>query len=426
MVDPKMLELSHLRGHPAPAAAGGHRSEEGGPGAALGGRRDGAPLRAARRGRACATSPATTSWWRAPKGDARALLEKKQEPAGRQAEEVRARSLVVGRGRRASREDEALARGEGGGAPPACHRRMAATRGARGLDPGGPPRSRTVGDPRRGRGRRRSCKKLPYIVVIIDEFADLMMVRQPRGRDLRGAAGAEGARRRHPPDAGDAAAVGRRDHRPHQGQLPHPHQLHAPHASPTRAPSSARWAPRRCSARATCCSCRPPARNMLRVHGAFVSETEIQRVVDFLKEQGKPVYDSGILKPREEDGRRRGATTSCRDELYDQAVAIVCEMRQASISMLQRRLRIGYNRAARMVERMERDGIVGPANGAKPREVLLRAARARCPGRAPPRAQSVPGCAAGRGAPPPRGRGRAPPRWRTRRPPAGAAPPRCR
>jgi S-DNA-T family DNA segregation ATPase FtsK/SpoIIIE len=60
------------------------------------------------------------------------------------------------------------------------------------------------------------------------------------------------------------------------------------------------------------------------------------------------------------------------DEMYDQAVAIVTETQQASISMVQRRLRVGYNRAARMIERMERDGVVGPADGAKPREVYAR------------------------------------------------------
>ncbi|HSY38523.1 MAG TPA: DNA translocase FtsK, partial [Polyangia bacterium] len=59
-----------------------------------------------------------------------------------------------------------------------------------------------------------------------------------------------------------------------------------------------------------------------------------------------------------------------RDDLYDQAVAIVCDTRQASVSYIQRRLQIGYNRSARMVEQMERDGIVGPTNGAKPRDVL--------------------------------------------------------
>ncbi len=78
-----------------------------------------------------------------------------------------------------------------------------------------------------------------------------------------------------------------------------------------------------------------------------------------------------ILKPREEEGEEGGAPVDdFHDELYDQAVAIVCETRQASVSYIQRRLQIGYNRAARMVERMEHDGIVGPTNGAKPRDVL--------------------------------------------------------
>jgi S-DNA-T family DNA segregation ATPase FtsK/SpoIIIE len=94
-------------------------------------------------------------------------------------------------------------------------------------------------------------------------------------------------------------------------------------------------------------------------------------VVDFLKKQAKPVYDMDILKPREEDAEEGGGPAdSFHDDLYDQAVAIVCDTRQASVSYIQRRLQIGYNRSARMVEQMERDGIVGPTNGAKPRDVL--------------------------------------------------------
>jgi S-DNA-T family DNA segregation ATPase FtsK/SpoIIIE len=107
-----------------------------------------------------------------------------------------------------------------------------------------------------------------------------------------------------------------------------------------------------------------------RIHGAFLSDNEVHRVVDFLKLQAKPVYDMDILKPREEEGEDGAPTNDFHDELYDQAVAIVCDTRQASVSYIQRRLQIGYNRAARMVEQMEHDGIVGPTNGAKPREVL--------------------------------------------------------
>ena len=108
-----------------------------------------------------------------------------------------------------------------------------------------------------------------------------------------------------------------------------------------------------------------------RIHGAFLGDEEVHRIVEHLKTQAKPVYDLDILKPRDEDGEEGGAPAEdFHDALYDQAIAIVCETRQASVSYIQRRLQIGYNRSARLVEQMERDGIVGPGNGAKPREVL--------------------------------------------------------
>ena len=108
-----------------------------------------------------------------------------------------------------------------------------------------------------------------------------------------------------------------------------------------------------------------------RIQGAFLSDDEIHRVVAMLKKQGKPVYDMNILTERAEDGEDGAESREeFSDPLYDQAVAIVCDTGQASVSFIQRRLQIGYNRSARMVEQMERDGIVGPANGIKPREVL--------------------------------------------------------
>src|SRR5947209_11459158 len=118
----------------------------------------------------------------------------------------------------------------------------------------------------------------------------------------------------------------------------------------------------------------PPATSTLtRVHGPYVDEKEIHAVVEHWKAQGAPVYDPNILKPRAEDGDGMPEDDHGPDELYDQAIAAVADMRFISISLLQRKLRVGYNRAARMIERMERDGIVGPADGAKPREVLIRA-----------------------------------------------------
>jgi DNA segregation ATPase FtsK/SpoIIIE, S-DNA-T family len=119
----------------------------------------------------------------------------------------------------------------------------------------------------------------------------------------------------------------------------------------------------------------PGSAKLRRLHGPFVSEAEIRRLTDFLREQGAPEYRMEILdtKPPGEEGGDFSAAE--RDEMYDEAVRIVMETNQASISMIQRRLRIGYNRAARMVELMEREGIVMPPDGAKPREVRLRSVK---------------------------------------------------
>ncbi|MBW2512086.1 MAG: DNA translocase FtsK 4TM domain-containing protein [Deltaproteobacteria bacterium] len=108
-----------------------------------------------------------------------------------------------------------------------------------------------------------------------------------------------------------------------------------------------------------------------RVHGAFVSEIEVQRVVDFLKKQGQPDYDKSILEtPPASDSSGNGDDDY--DEKWDEALAIIADTKQASISMLQRRLRLGYNRAARMIEKMEAEGIVGPSDGtSRPREVFI-------------------------------------------------------
>ncbi|MFO0549400.1 MAG: DNA translocase FtsK [Polyangiaceae bacterium] len=108
-----------------------------------------------------------------------------------------------------------------------------------------------------------------------------------------------------------------------------------------------------------------------RVQCPFISEEETQRVTDFLRLQGTPEYDENILKPRDDDGEGAPEEDAEDDPLYDQAVRIVAETRRCSTSWLQRKLGIGYNRAANLVETMERRGLVGPANGAKDREVLI-------------------------------------------------------
>lgn len=112
----------------------------------------------------------------------------------------------------------------------------------------------------------------------------------------------------------------------------------------------------------------PGSSKLLRVHGAYVSEEEIKRLVEFWREQGGPTYTRSILLERKE---RKEREDDEYDEKYDDAVAYVSKTGQASISLIQRKLRIGYNRAARIVERMEEEGIVGPSDGVKPRDVLI-------------------------------------------------------
>ena len=117
----------------------------------------------------------------------------------------------------------------------------------------------------------------------------------------------------------------------------------------------------------------PGSPSIQRVHGAFISEQETAELVTFLKKQGAAVYDDSVIEQIENDGNLTDSgSNSDYDERYDEAVSLVCESGQASISMIQRRMRIGYNRAARIIEMMESEGIVGPPDGAKPREVLAR------------------------------------------------------
>jgi S-DNA-T family DNA segregation ATPase FtsK/SpoIIIE len=113
-----------------------------------------------------------------------------------------------------------------------------------------------------------------------------------------------------------------------------------------------------------------------RIHGPLVTESEITAVCEFWREQAKAIYNEELLRPPKDDpaassaGNAADGAEEVDDELYQDAVRVVCEMGRASTSTLQRRLRIGYGRAARLIDIMEKDGIVGPPDGAKPREVL--------------------------------------------------------
>ena len=301
------------------------------------------------------------------KGDARVLLEKKRETP----KPKKAASLLVVDVSEGESEEDALARAkeESLGVPSP----LAAQED---------PRAQVEADAETGEEQNaagdapadekpKELKKLPYLVVIIDELADLMMVASrevetsiARLAQMARAAGIHLLVATQRPSTDVVTGVIKANF-------------------PTRISFMLRSKPDSMTILGTVGAesllgmgdmllMPPTSANLVRVHGAFVSETEIKRAVDHLKAQGKPVYDESILKPREEDLSDSGAEDELSDELYDQALAVVSEMRQVSISMLQRKMRIGYNRAARMIERMERDGVVGPADGAKPRDVLLR------------------------------------------------------
>ena len=115
----------------------------------------------------------------------------------------------------------------------------------------------------------------------------------------------------------------------------------------------------------------PGVSRIMRIHGAYVSEEEVQNVTDFLRKQRKPDYDAAILShiAKNEESTEEDLEL---DEKYEDAIELVSKTGQASISMLQRKLRVGYNRAARMIEVMEVQGIVGPSDGVRPRDVYGR------------------------------------------------------
>jgi len=117
----------------------------------------------------------------------------------------------------------------------------------------------------------------------------------------------------------------------------------------------------------------PGTAQIKRIHGAFISEKETADIVEFWKKQGSSAYDDSMIQEIEKDEDQDAAGGGEDfDDRYDEAVALVTQSGQASISMVQRRLRVGYNRAARMIEMMEKEGVIGPADGAKPREVIAR------------------------------------------------------
>lgn len=113
----------------------------------------------------------------------------------------------------------------------------------------------------------------------------------------------------------------------------------------------------------------PASARLIRVHGSFVNEAEIKRITDHTRKQAEPDYNEQVTLSEQEAGEVEGFVGE-RDELYNEALQIVIEMGRASTSVLQRRLSIGYGRAAKILDLMEHEGFIGPAEGAKPRKVL--------------------------------------------------------
>lgn len=216
---------------------------------------------------------------------------------------------------------------------------------------------------------RMALERLPYIVVVIDEMADLMMTAKKDFEDavirlaqMARAAGIHLIVATQRPSVDVITGL-------IKANFPARIAFQVPSRTDSRTILDTTGA-ERLLGEGDMLFLPPGTSRVQRVHGAFVSEAEIKRVVDFLAKQERPEYHEEILNP-DMVSEKEGAE-EWDDDLYNDAVRLVKKTGQASISFIQRRLRIGYNRAARMVERMEKEGIVGPAEGSRPREVLER------------------------------------------------------
>jgi S-DNA-T family DNA segregation ATPase FtsK/SpoIIIE len=219
-------------------------------------------------------------------------------------------------------------------------------------------------------------KPLPYIVIVIDELADLMMV-EPQGVEESITRLAQMAR-----------AVGIHlilaTQRPSvdvitgliKANLPARISFRVASKVDSRTILDANGA-EALLGRGDMLFLPPASARLQRLHGPLVTEQEISKVVDCWKAQSQPQYNEEFLKPvkdrvREEIGEEDDEESVELDAVYDEAVRLVVESGKASTSLLQRRLRLGYGRAARLIDIMQKDGIVGAPDGSKPREVLKR------------------------------------------------------
>ena len=212
--------------------------------------------------------------------------------------------------------------------------------------------------------------KLPYIVIVIDELADLMMTAK-KEVELSIARIAQKARA-----AGIHLVIATQ--RPSTDVVTGIIKANLPSRVSFQLASGVdsktildRVGAERLLGRGDMFFIPPGTSNLLRLHGAYLSDEEISKVTKFLKDQGKPIYRNEILIDEELEAEFE-AESAEDDALFQRAVELAKQNGSASASYLQRHLRVGYNRAARLIEQMESRGIVGPADGARPRELLMR------------------------------------------------------
>ena len=215
---------------------------------------------------------------------------------------------------------------------------------------------------------QKSEEKLPYIVVIIDELADLMMVAQEdienaitRLAQLSRAVGIHMILATQRPSVDVVTGV-------IKANFPARISFKVASKVDSRTVLDMNGADKLLG-KGDMLFLEPGSPKPIRAQGTFLTDPEIEKVVGFIKAQQEPVYDSEILEHQKKSISGRGGFE--KDEFFDEAVQMVLETGQASVSMLQRRLRLGYTRAARIVDAMEEEGIIGPFRGSKPREILI-------------------------------------------------------
>jgi S-DNA-T family DNA segregation ATPase FtsK/SpoIIIE len=209
-------------------------------------------------------------------------------------------------------------------------------------------------------------EKLPYIVVIIDEFADLMTVAREqienaitRLAQLSRAVGIHLMLATQRPSVDVITGV-------IKANLPARISFKVASKVDSRTVLDMNGADKLLG-KGDMLFLRPGESKLIRIQGALVSDKEIGKVVNFIKDQAEPLYDEEILKEQQ----KRTLVNGEKDGLYEQAVKVIMESNQASVSILQRRMRLGYTRAARIIDTMEQEGLIGAFEGSKPRKILV-------------------------------------------------------